>query len=168
MGGQYALEMEDTVKRKLKKWLGWGSTVSGGLAAIILPMYLLYADIRDDARQRSNEVEEKQDIGYEKVVMPALKELQDLVGKASAWADETDDELRAIEKENKILREKLIKLEAYVDVLYRRQGSPRVRVPDPPPNLVAAKPEPKHKKPAEMPKAKLYDDLNTAQQVLAK
>ena len=158
--------MEDIVKTKLKKVLGWGATVSGSLSAILLPMYLLYADIRDDSRERSAEVEERQDVGYEQVVMPALKELQDLMVEAGSWAEDTDEELRAIEEENRLLREKLIKLEAYVDVLYRRQGRPRVELPDPPPNFAAAKSDPIRKPTASKPKAKLYEDLDTAQKAL--
>lgn len=174
MGEPKTREEKDAFIAKVVKWSKRAGAVLGAAGALLTPMIVMWLQVADakrqskDAAARTTQVKKQQDIGYEKMVMPALEELQRGSAEERAWADDINQYLDDHEDYTRELEGRVIRLEAVVEVFSMRLGNPRVREPA---SMQPAKPEEdlpftKERSTADKPKVKIYKDLDTAQKML--
>lgn len=174
MGKARTREEKDVFITKVLKWGKRAGAVLGTLGALLTPMIVMWLQVAD-ANKQSNaakvktvEVKKQQDIGYEKMVMPALEALQKGSEEEQEWADDINDYLEDHEEETHELEHRIVRLEAMVEVFSMRLGNPRVREPASVAEVDHDEPLPfqKARETADKPKVKIYKDLQTAQKML--
>lgn len=159
----YDLGMVERQVRKTKKIMKILGAISGGLSAVILPLYFLVKDIRADVRSAEK--------GTEAVAAGggvAVGELQSIVEKMRTWADNYDVWRKEVDaqddshvKEIQDLKSRITYLEGYIQGRYRN-FDPEDRPKTTHAMGVARKPPP----PLEVPKpqAPIIDSVKEAQQ----
>lgn len=164
------LDLKDPVDRSIKKWMKRLAYIAGALGAIILPLALLFNDVKDTISSKTKQVDSKTTAGYE-VMAKAVTEIQDILTKTNVWAKQVESDKSKLVQVNKELETRIIKLEAYVDVLitqntYVRQSrDPRISNPV---AYVKEYPAMGVSKLPSKPEAPLPADINTAQQIAPK
>ena len=123
---RYPRGMGTPAQTKVARWMKIGATISGGLGAIVMPIWLLISDIRSDIRDA--------EYGSEAVVQglaPAVQELQDLAKNFVPWAkgydrwrEDVDEDSKEREKEMRYLRERVVQLETYIRYSSRGRFKP--------------------------------------------
>jgi hypothetical protein len=104
---------------KTKRILKWAGIISTGLATVLTPLIVMYVEVKPSVEEAKADVS----TGYEAIV-PAIVEIQGILSEATAWADDTDDELRELEADRDSMDERLIRCEAYIDILSSRRNFP--------------------------------------------
>jgi hypothetical protein len=173
--GKRTPEEKDVFITNVVKWTKRAGAVLGALGALLGPMVVMWLQVADankqsgDAKKKTVEVKAQQDIGYEKMVMPALEALQKGSEEEQEWADDINAYLEEHEEDTHDLEHRIVRLEAMVEVFSMRLGNPRIREPASVAELEHDEPLPfqKARKTANRPKVKIYKDLQTAQQQLA-
>ena len=89
--------------------------VTGAVSTVVITVI--------DVRAKAADANKKSEAGYG-TLAPAVKELQELLAEGQEWADETDAELRALEAREAEHEKRLIRLEAYIDILSKRRNLP--------------------------------------------
>lgn len=120
-------------KRHLPKWAKRALliiSIVGPLTGAVVTIVSGYYDIKAKAR----DARLKTEAGYE-TLAPAVKELQDLLNKTQDLIDSQNREIAALKADRDEKEKRIIRLEAYIDVLGRRSN-----LPAPPPEVA---PEPK-------------------------
>jgi hypothetical protein len=148
--------------QRLPKWarrLLLAVSIVGPVAGAVATIASTYYDVKDRAREANR----KSEAGYE-TLAPAVKELQTILKEGQQWADDTDEEIRALEKQAADYNQRIIRLEAYIDILSRRRNLPEAPPkPKPAPTHTAALPFHKAKKKAKKPARPIPKDVNKAQ-----
>lgn len=177
MGKTRTPEEKDAFIAKVVKWGKRAGAVIGALGALLTPMIVMWLQV-DDARDKTLEVKKQQDIGYEKMVMPALKALQVSASEEQEWASEINVYLDTLDAERDEMADRMLRLETIIEMKY-----PHIHPPEVPAIAGIPEPEPWHramgltedpnqplrrvKAAKKRPTVKLYDSLETAQQQLA-
>lgn len=107
--------------RKVKKWLGIASIVTGGLGTVLAPIIIMYIEYAPQVRKARGEAEASVES-----LAPAIVELQEIVTKGQVWASETNVELRSLEINYTNLDRRLIRCETYMEMLGQRRNLPRL------------------------------------------
>lgn len=162
------LDPKDPTDQKVKKWVKRIAYITGSLSAIVLPLAFLFNDVKDSISSKTQRVDAKTTAGYE-IMAKAVNEIQDILTKTNVWAKQVEADKLKHAQANKDLELRIIKLEAYVDILVQRNASVSYSRDDriSNPNAYAKKtpdPTPTSKLPDRPAKA-LPADINTAQQM---
>ncbi len=99
------------------------AAIVGPVAGAVSTVVLTYVDVKAKARDTN----QKTEAGYN-TLAPALKELQEIIADGQEWANDTDEELRMLERDRDDQEKRIIRLEAYIEIL----GATR-NLPDAPP-----------------------------------
>lgn len=178
MGKVRTQRERDVFIARVVKWSKRIGAVLGAAGALLTPMIVMWLQVAD-ARDQTSKVKKQQDVGYEMMVMPALKELQLKAGEEQEWAGAINKYLDDLDNERGELHDRILRLETIIEMKY-----PHIHPPEAPEAVAATEPsEPWHRamgltedpdQPERKAKAskgrpavKLYDDLATAQQQLA-
>ena len=181
MGKARTPEEKDVFIASVVKWAKRIGAVLGAAGALLTPMIVMWLQVADANKQskaakiQTVEVKKQQDVGFEKMVLPALKELREAAAEGNEWADEINDYLDELDAERHDLEHRLLVLETK---FLMKHGDIRVEVPEddypigPPMSFhgshaMSNLPERKTKAPKSASTVKLYDNLATAQQQLA-
>lgn len=116
----------DPVKRKIKKWMGWGSAIATGAGAIVTPIWLLVADLRGDVKG----AKEGTEASYE-TLAPVVSDLQDdlktgmsVVGDLATRAKVLEDARSLTTARVDALSQRLTRCETYIEVMSRGRFKP--------------------------------------------
>lgn len=118
---------EGEIIKKTRTWVKAGGIISGGLATILTPLIIMYVEVKpqvDDARDSAASSIE--------ALAPAIVEIQGILDEATAWAEDADEDLDELMIGMSYLNEldkRIIRCEAYIDLLSQRSSFPRA--PDP-------------------------------------
>lgn len=130
--------------------------VSGAIATGVTTYY--------DLKDRAADAKRKSEAGYE-TLAPAIKELQEILHDGQEWAEETDNELHDLIKENRGLEARVIRLEAYIEMLSQRRNLPAAPPkPAPVPDVMAELPFHKKKHTAKKPARPVPQEIDDAAQ----
>jgi septal ring factor EnvC (AmiA/AmiB activator) len=119
---------EDQLKKHLPEWAKRTLliiSIVGPLTGVVVTTVSAYYDIRAKAR----DARLKTEAGYE-TLAPAVKELQDLLNKTQDFIDAQNREIAALKADRDEKEKRILRLEAYIDVLGRRGN-----LPAPPPEV---------------------------------
>jgi hypothetical protein len=134
-------------------------SIVGPLTGAIVTIATAYYDVKD----RANDAGAKTKASYE-TLAPAVKELQQLLTKTQDIVDLQTDEIAKLKANRDEQDKRILRLEAYVDILSRRRRD----LPAPPPEV---QPEPAPVVPdrgLRPPKAEVPRDVAGAQQMQEK
>jgi hypothetical protein len=109
---------------RAKKILKWAGIISTGLATMLTPLVVMYVEVKPQVEEAKSNVDD----GYEAIV-PAIVEIQEILSEATAWADDTDDELHEMIADHDSMERRLTRCETYIEVLSLRSGNPRAPAP---------------------------------------
>ena len=142
---------------KTKKILAIAAAIIGTITPLFLGGLEVYLESRSASRQ-ADATESKAEAGY-KTQREQFDELVDDMAEAHEWADETDETLDELVEQNHELERRVLRLEAYIDILVARS---RYRIKEPVIEMDEP-PEPRAKKsyPAP-PAARLPPSLDAA------
>lgn len=102
-----------------------------------------------DIRSKAREAKTRSTAGYE-TLAPAIKELQVLSEETQAQANRSERRILELERANTDLEKRVIRLEAYIDIISRRRNMPKPPAevkPTPATVMSDAPPAPRIKKP---------------------
>lgn len=122
---------EKPERRHLPKWAKRvlvAISIIGPLTGAVVAAADAYYSVKAKARDASV----KTKASYE-TLAPAVKELQDLLSKALDASDAADREIAALKADRDEKEKRILRLEAYVDILGRQRN-----LPDAPPAIVEA------------------------------
>jgi hypothetical protein len=161
----YYFQWEPDPVEALKHFPPWAKkvlvvvSIVGPLTGAVVTITSAYYDVRGKA----NDAGAKTKASYE-TLAPAVKELQTLLTKTQDIVDIQDDEIVKLKAARDEQDKRILRLEAYVDVLSRRRRD----LPAPPPEV---QPEPAPVSPdrgIRPPKAEVPRDVAGAQQMQEK
>lgn len=118
------LDPKDPTDQKVRKWMKRITYIAGGLSAIILPLALLFNDVKDTISFKAQQVDNKTTAGYE-VMAKAVNEIQSILTKNNIWAKQVEGDKLKLMQANKDLESRVVKLEAYVDMLIQQNAALR-------------------------------------------
>lgn len=124
---------DDDVKKNLPLWakrLIIVVSIVGPLSGVAVTLTSAYYDIKSKARDASKKTEASYD-----TLAPAMKELQELLTKTQDAVDAQDKEITLLMADRIDKEKRIIRLEAYIDIL----GS-KPNLPDAPPEVQPALP----------------------------
>lgn len=150
--------------KKTKKIMAILGAISGGLSAVILPVYFLVQDIRGDVRSAKRGTEAVAEGGG-----VAVGELQSIAEKVRTWAADYDVWRAAVDamdtkhtKEIQDLKGRITYLEGYIQGRYRTFDPDDRPKSDKPMPTAGRKPPPRLGLPA--PQAPIIESVKEAQQ----
>jgi hypothetical protein len=126
-------ETPEKVKKKLPRWarnLLLIITFVGPLTGAAVTLTSAYYDIRSKAKDAKAQTK----ASYE-TLAPAVKELQELLTKTQDFVDAQDKEITLLKANRDDNEKRILRLEAYVDILSRKPN-----LPDAPPEVKPAPP----------------------------
>lgn len=155
--------MADDVKKHMPLWakrLLIVASIVGPLTGAVVTVVSSYYDVKSKARDANKKTE----ASYE-TLAPAVKELQTLLIKTQDVADASHKEIILLKADRDEKEKRILRLEAYVDILSRRRRD----LPAAPPEVKPA-PEPVVSKVRgfKPPVSKVPDNVQGAQQMQEK
>lgn len=124
---------DDDVKKHLPQWarrLIVIVSIVGPLAGVAVTLTSAYYDIKSKARDATSKTEASYD-----TLAPAMKELQELLIKTQDAVDAQDKEITLLKADRVDKEKRILRLEAYIDILGRKPN-----LPDAPPEVLPAPP----------------------------
>jgi len=88
-----------------------------------------------DIRSKARSIDQKTEASYE-TLAPAVNELKEIQGKAVTWAQEVDEDMKKLTEKVVSQESRIIRLEAYIEVLSQERRLPRPP-PKPSPTVAA-------------------------------
>lgn len=118
------MDKEDEMIKKTSTWIKVGGIISGGLVTILTPLIIMYVEVKPQV----DEAQAGAESSIEGII-PAIIEIQDILNSNNEWAGEINEDLDGVMAGHTDMDKRLIRCEAYMDILARNDRFPEA--PDP-------------------------------------